>query len=68
MKLRDGRKIWSTFYVCDVNGPIMSVGKFCTEGTVDAPLSRHEVVSYGRKKLEKCWWTEFESTTTWNAR
>ena len=29
MKLRDGRKIWITFQVCQVNGPIMSVGKFC---------------------------------------
>ena len=32
MKLRDGRKIWITFQVCYVNGPIMSVGKFCTKG------------------------------------
>ena len=31
MKFRDGRKIWITFQVCDVNGPIMSVGKFCTK-------------------------------------
>ena len=30
MKLPDGRKIWITFQVCEVNGPIMSVGKFCT--------------------------------------
>ena len=30
MKLRDGRKIWITFQVCEVNGPIMSEGKFCT--------------------------------------
>ena len=32
MKLRDGRKIWITFQVCEVNGPIMSVGKFCAKG------------------------------------
>ena len=32
MKLRDGRKIWITFLVCEVNGSIMSVGKFCTKG------------------------------------
>ena len=32
MKLRDGRRVWLTFQVCDVNGPIMSVGKFCTKG------------------------------------
>ena len=32
MKLRDARKIWITFQVCDVFGPIMSVGKFCTKG------------------------------------
>ena len=32
MKLRDGRKVWTTFQVCDVNGPIMSAGKFCTKG------------------------------------
>ena len=32
MKLRDGRKIWITFQVCDVNGPIMSVGNFSTNG------------------------------------
>ena len=32
MKLRDGRKIWITFQVCEVNGPIMSVGKCCTKG------------------------------------
>ena len=32
MKLRDGRKIWITFQVCNVNGPIMSVGKFCAKG------------------------------------
>ena len=32
MKLRDGRKIWITFQVCEVNGPIMSVGKFCATG------------------------------------
>ena len=32
MKLRDGRKVWITFQVCDVNGPIMSVGKFCDKG------------------------------------
>ena len=31
MELRDGRKIWSTFYVCDVNGPFMSVGKLNTK-------------------------------------
>ena len=34
MRLRDGRKIWITFQVCDVNGPIMSVGKFCTKENV----------------------------------
>ena len=28
MKLRDGRKIWITFQVCEV----MSVGKFCAKG------------------------------------
>ena len=27
MKLRDGRKIWITFQACQVNGPIMGVGK-----------------------------------------
>ena len=32
MKLRDGRKVWIIFQVFDVNGPIMSVGKFCTKG------------------------------------
>ena len=32
MTHRDGRKIWITFQVCDVNGPIMSVGEFCTKG------------------------------------
>ena len=32
MKLRDGRKIWITFQVCEVNGPIMRVGKFCAKG------------------------------------
>ena len=32
MKLHDGRKIWIAFLVCEVNGPIMSVGKFCTKG------------------------------------
>ena len=32
MKLRDGRKIWITFQVCNVNGPIMSVGRLCTKG------------------------------------
>ena len=32
MKLRDGRKIWITFQVCEVNGSIMSVGKFCAKG------------------------------------
>ena len=32
MRLRDGRKIWITFQVCDVNRPIMSLGKICTKG------------------------------------
>ena len=32
MKFRDGRKVWLTFQVCDVSGPIMSVGKFCAKG------------------------------------
>ena len=32
MKLRDGRKFWITFQVCDVSGPVMSVGKFCAKG------------------------------------
>ena len=32
LKLRDGRKIWITFQVCDVNGPVMSVGKFFAKG------------------------------------
>ena len=32
MKLRDGRKVWITFQVCDVSGPTMSVGKFCAKG------------------------------------
>ena len=32
MKFRDGRKIWITFQVCEVDGPIMSVGKFCAKG------------------------------------
>ena len=32
MKLRDGRKVWITFQVCDVSGPSMSVGKFCAKG------------------------------------
>ena len=31
MRLRDGRKIWITFQVCDVNGPIMGVGMLCTK-------------------------------------
>ena len=31
MKLREGRTIWITFQVREVNGPIMSVGKFCTK-------------------------------------
>ena len=31
-KLGDGRKIWITLQVCEVNGPIMSVGKFCPKG------------------------------------
>ena len=31
-KLRDGRKVWITFKVCDVSGHIMSVGKCCTKG------------------------------------
>ena len=30
-------------------------------------VSRHEVVSCGPKKLEKCWWTEFEPTANRNA-
>ena len=29
---RDGRKVSITFQVCNVNGPIMSEGKFCTKG------------------------------------
>ena len=32
MQLRDGRNIWITFQSCDVEGPTMSVGKFCREG------------------------------------
>ena len=32
MKLRDGRKVWITFQVCDVSGHIMSVGKCCAKG------------------------------------
>ena len=32
MKLRDGRKIWITFQVCEVNWPTMSVGKFLYQG------------------------------------
>ena len=53
MKLHDGRKIWIAFLVCEVNGPIMSVGK-------------HVVVSCDTKKLER-WWTGFEPTASWNA-
>ena len=68
MKLRDGRKIWITFQVCEVNGPIMSVGKsFVPRETIDAPRLRHLVVSCGTKKLERLWWTEFETTMSWNA-
>ena len=32
MKLRDGRKIWITFQVCDVSIAVVSVGKFCAKG------------------------------------
>ena len=45
----------------------MSVGKFVPKGTIDAPHSRHVVVSCGTKKLERERWTEFETTTNWNA-
>ena len=31
VKLREGRTIWITFQVREVNGPNMSVGKFCTK-------------------------------------
>ena len=68
MKLRDGRKIWITFQVCDVNGPIMSVGKFCTKGndrcatftTSDGTLwheeAREIVVDRVRNHTElECW-------------
>ena len=68
MKLRDGRKIWITFQVCDVNGPIMSVGKCCTKGndrcamfTTSGGTLWHEepgeiVVDRVRNHYElKCW-------------
>ena len=32
MKLRDGRKIWITFQVCEVNGPIMRRGQVLCQG------------------------------------
>ena len=35
-------------------------------GVTDAPRSRH-VVSCGAKKLEQWRWTEFETTSNWNA-
>ena len=68
MKLRDGRKIWITFQVCDVNGPIMSVGKFCTKGndrcatfTTNGGIQRHEeageivVDRVGNHDELECW-------------
>ena len=63
MKLRDGRKTWITLQVCEVNGSIVSVGNFCTNGNDRYARSRHEVVSCGTKKLGKCWWTECGTTT-----
>ena len=67
MKLRDGRKIWIKFQICEVNGPMMSVASFVPRETMDSPRSRHMVVSCGTKKLERLWWTEFETTASWNA-
>ena len=66
MKLRDGRKIWITFQVCEVNGPIMSVASFVPRGTIDALHSRHVVVPCGTKRPERLQLTKFETTTRWN--
>ena len=38
MRLKDGRSIVTTFQVCDVKGPILSVGKFCAR---DATRAAH---------------------------
>ena len=40
---------------------------FVPRETIDAPRSRHVLVSSGTKKLERLWWTEFETTTSWHA-
>ena len=45
----------------------MSVSEFCTKGSIDALHARHEVASCGTRKLERQWWTEFETATNWNA-
>ena len=49
MNLRDGRKMWITFQVREVNGPIMTVGKFsklgqdrCATFTTRGGVLRHE--------------------------
>ena len=42
-------------------------GQVLPRETIDAPRSRHVVVSCGTKKLKRLWWTEFETTTSWNA-
>ena len=64
MRLRAGRKVWITFQVCDVNGPIMSVGKFCTKGNDRCATF---TTSGGTLWLERSQSTECETTTSWNA-
>ena len=68
MKLRDGRKIWITFQVCEVNGPIMSVGKFCAKGNDRcAAFSTRGGTLWHEEAGENVQSTKFETTTRWNA-
>ena len=67
MKLRDGRKIWSTFQVREINGPIMSVGKFCTKGNHRcATFTDARWCLVARRSWRSYWWAEKETTTNWN--
>ena len=67
MKVRDGRKVWITFQVCDVNGLIMSVGKFCANADDRGATFTTNGGTYGTRKQERSQSAECEITTSWNA-
>ena len=67
MKLHDGRKISITFQVCEVKGPTMSVGKFCTKEN-DRMRDVHDTWwCLVARRCWRWWWAEFETSTSGNA-